>query len=327
MEETGGPSPRALRDRSRALVAFGWILIVVGALCALMALLSASLVLLARAAPGGAPVAFDPRMVLFNVVLYFSLAAAFVTLGIGSIRARRWALALTVVVAWVWLTFGVLGVLAMAVLVPKVFAAGAMAGGTPPGMITCVLVILLLFAALFFIVLPTVVLLFYRREDVRQTVVTRNSDPDWTDRVPLPILGLVLALAFGGFASVLSVPVARAVPVFGAVLKGWPAALVLLFFGAISFLLALGVYRRSMAAWWGLVALQIVGLANIFTFGRLDMETLMRDMGYPPEQARIASQIDLFRNPWFLGLMAAAWLALMVFLLSIRKYFRPAVRA
>jgi hypothetical protein len=46
-------------------------------------------------------------------------------------------------------------------------------------------------------------------------------------------------------------------------------------------------------------------------------------MGYPEEQARLAAQFDVFKSPVFLGLMSAAWVALFVFLLSVRKHFRP----
>jgi hypothetical protein len=75
------------------------------------------------------------------------------------------------------------------------------------------------------------------------------------------------------------------------------------------------------------MALQILGLANILTLRHLDVEAWMRQMGYPPDQARIAAQLDLFRNPLLLATMAAAWLALLVFLFSIRKHFRGAAAA
>jgi hypothetical protein len=37
---------------------------------------------------------------------------------------------------------------------------------------------------------------------------------------------------------------------------------------------------------------------------------------------RIAGQFSLFDKPAFLILMAAAWIALLLFLLAVRKYFR-----
>ena len=44
-----------------------------------------------------------------GIVLYFVLAVALVWLGVGSIRARRWAWTLTVVLSWMWLIMGVVG--------------------------------------------------------------------------------------------------------------------------------------------------------------------------------------------------------------------------
>jgi hypothetical protein len=47
-------------------------------------------------------------------------------------------------------------------------------------------------------------------------------------------------------------------------------------------------------------------------------------MGYPEEQVRVAGQFSLFDKPAFLILMGAAWIALLLFLLAVRKHFRSA---
>src|SRR5262249_29688242 len=199
--------------------------------------------------------------------------------------------------------------------------------GMPSGIGTCVLVFTLLFLGLFFVCLPGVLILFYRREDVRATVEARNPRPDWTDRVPPTILGVVLALAFGAVAAACSLLAYRAVPLFGVILTGWAAVGVMLLFGGISGVLAIAVYRRSPAAWWGLLLLQLAGLANIFTLSAIDSSALMRQMGYPPEQTELSGQLDLLRRPGFLVFVLVSWLALLGFLLSIRKHFRPGIAA
>jgi hypothetical protein len=319
MEEGNPPAAPGFRDRSSALVAYGWVLITAGALCALVALLSAALFALARSSPGGPPMAAGG--VLFNVAYYLCLAAVFIVLGVGSIRARRWARPLALIAAWVWLAVGVLAFFAVALILPG--AISSQSAGASPGMLTCVMAFALLFIGLFLILLPALLILFYRREDVRQTVEMRNPYPDWTDRVPISILGIVVTLAFGAVASVFSLLVTRAVPIFGTVLTGWAAAGLLLMFAAISAVLAVAVYRRTSAGWWGLVALQVVGLANILTFRNLNMESLLRQMGYSEDQARLTSRFNVLGSPAFYAVIAAAWVAMLVFLLVVRKHFRP----
>jgi hypothetical protein len=97
----------------------------------------------------------------------------------------------------------------------------------------------------------------------------------------------------------------------------------MILFAAVSALLAVATFRRRRAAWWGLIAFQVLGLANILTFRNLDMEKLMREMGYSADQARMSSGLNVIGSPAFLGLMAAAWVAMLVFLLAVRKHFGP----
>jgi len=46
-------------------------------------------------------------------------------------------------------------------------------------------------------------------------------------------------------------------------------------------------------------------------------------MGYSADQARMSSGLNVVGGPAFLGLMAAAWVAMVVFLLAVRKHFGP----
>ncbi len=87
-------------------------------------------------------------------------------------------------------------------------------------------------------------------------------------------------------------------------------------------MLTVAVYRRSEAGWWGLILLLILQLANLVTMRRLNMPSLLRQMGYPEEQVLVAGQFSLFDKPAFLILMSASWIALLLFLLAVRKHFR-----
>ena len=302
------------RDRSRGLVGFGWLLIAAGAACGLIAL---SAVAVARLAPpgSGAP---PLRTVAFNVLLYAALGAAFVVLGIGSIRARRWARAMALVTGWVWLATGVLSLVVIAVVLPQTLSAA----GASPGSIACGLGVAALILLIFLVALPLAVVLFYRRDDVRRTAEWRNPSPDWSDRATPTVLGVVVALAFGGVVCLLSVPFLRAIPILGSVVTGIPAALLLLVFSALSFLLAWGTWRQSAAAWWGLVALQVFGLVNFLTLRSLDMAAYMKQAGYPDDQIRQAASMNILGSAFMLWMAVVVSLALLGFLVAIRRHFR-----
>jgi hypothetical protein len=314
------PSPDAgFTDRSSWLVLGGALLIAAGVVAALLGLLSAAAPMLARGMPGQAGDSGQAPFLWMGVLFYEGLAALLIVLGVGSLRARRWALALVQIVLWTWLFTGILSVLFVVLLVPSMV--GPQVVGAQAGMMPCLILVALVMGALL-VVVPLVLLLVYRRQDVRRTVEVRDPGPAWTDRLPLSLLGIVLALAVSALFTVVSLFGIRAVPLLGIVIVGWPAKVVLLGIAALLAVLTVAVYRRSEAGWWGLILLQILQLANLVTMRGLNMPSLLRQMGYPEEQVRIAGQFSLFDKPAFLILMAAAWIALLLFLLAVRKYFR-----
>jgi hypothetical protein len=314
MNDTAGASAPSFRDRSRALVGFGWLLIVAGVACGLFALALGAVTGLAPEGSGAPPF----RTAAFNVFFYGALGACFVMIGIGSIRARRWARALALVVGWIWLATGALAVIAVALLLPLALSSA----GAGAGSVGCAVGVAVVFLLVFLVAVPLAVVLFYRREDVRLTAQWRNPTPDWSDRVTPTVLGVVVALAFGGVACLVSVPFLRAVPLFGTVLTGASAALVLLAFAVISFALAWGSWRQSAAAWWGLVGLQVFSLVNFLTLRSLDMAAYMRQAGYPEEQVQQVGSLNILASPKTLWIAVAASVALIGFLVGIRRHFR-----
>jgi hypothetical protein len=314
MNDTEGAAAPLFRDRSRALIGFGWLLIAAGAACGLFALALGALTGLAPEGSGAPPL----RTAAFNVFFYAALGACFVVVGIGSIRARRWARALALVVGWIWLATGALGVVAVTLILPSALSSAG-AGAASVG---CAVGGAVVFLLVFLVALPLVVVLFYRREDVRLTAEWRNPTPDWSDRVTPTVLGVVVALAFGGVACLVSVPFLRAVPLLGSVVTGAPAALVLLAFSVLSFLLAWGSWRQSPAAWWGLVALQVFSLVNFLTLRSLDMAAYMRQAGYPEDQVQQVGSLNILASPVTLWIAVAVSVALIGFLVAIRRHFR-----
>ena len=105
------------RDRSAGLVIFGAAEILIGLACA-------SLIPLTIAAAALSPI-IDLRVVLPSLALYGLIAVGLVTLGVGSIRARRWAVALTLSLSWVWLITGVGTVALSSWLLPGVWSSSS----------------------------------------------------------------------------------------------------------------------------------------------------------------------------------------------------------
>ena len=172
-------SQPAYRDRSGWLVAFGIVLIVVGGLVALgipFLLLGA---LLSRKAGAGMP----PGTYVMSVVSYGLGAAVMITLGVGSIRARRWAHALTLILSWAWLLFGVMSTVLLTAVLPTTFVsafhkASAMnpnATDMPTGVLAVILTFIIVLFSIFLVVLPLAFLLFYRRQDVKETGKSQGS--------------------------------------------------------------------------------------------------------------------------------------------------------
>ena len=109
------------KDRKTGLVVFGILQIIFGGFCALMVPfmiigMIASVFLDSRTA---APV--NPAMIIPAVLLYALLAVWFIWMGIGSIKARRWARALILVSSWIWLIGGVGGLVFFLLFMPDMF--------------------------------------------------------------------------------------------------------------------------------------------------------------------------------------------------------------
>lgn len=269
-------------DRSGWLIAFGILQILIGVVCGALVLgVIASSELAARAGASTGTVAT-------LIFAYGLVALHFVSSGIGSIRARRWARALSAVVAALWLAGGTVATIATVVIVPKLMP------GAPLVALTAVLLVL-------FIGLPLAILLFYVRDDVRATCERLDPRPRWTDHIPLPVLAVVLVMAFaaGWLLVNLSAP---AMPLLGTILTGPPAALTLLALAVLCAFLAVQLYRLKESAWWALVLLQITGCS-------VAAASLARTPG------------PIYRDPVVWTLLVATWVGYLGFLIYLRRYF------
>jgi len=315
--------PPPFKDRRPGLIVFGILQILFGCLVLLMiAGLLAGQAMVARST--GNPI--DLRQMVYLVVFYLALAVLFISVGIGSTLCRRWARALTLIVAWPWLATGFITLPIMAIVMPRVLAATQGQGpAIPPGILKMILVMQLLMIGVCFIVIPGVLVLFYSRRDVKATSESRDPVSRWTDTAPLPVLGVALILWAGAlFFPFIGIAYRGAMPLFGTILSGLTGTLVALAAAALWFWMGLLWYRRKVIGWWVLlITIVVFGISNAITFARIDLADLFRQMGYPAGQIEVMRQTAGAMH----GLMtwgSAIWLVPVVaYLLWVKRFFPP----
>ena len=318
------PAPPAYKDRHTGLVAFGIVQIILGGFTALMIpLLLFSQHVMAQQQPGSV---YGPSLVAVVMAIYGTLALALVCVGIGSIKARRWARALTLVGAWSLLIMGVFNLAIQAVLLPRMLAVSAPSGAAVPHTAMVVAMVgAFLVIGIVFIALPAAFVWFYSSRHVKATCEIRNPEPSWTDGCPLPLLALCLWMALGTVSFFIMALAGMAVlPVFGQLIAGPVATTVSVLLGVAWAWAAWAIYRRRLAAWWFIVGMMTVfGVSCVITFLRVDPLELYRMMHYPEQQVEQIRRLGLMTPSvmaWGMAGGAVLWLG---FLLWVRRYFKP----
>jgi hypothetical protein len=256
--------------------------------------------------------------------MYGVLAAMFIWLGIGSVRRRRWARTLMLIVSWSWFLSGVV-ILGMSVFLLPTLMAGVPAG--PAKLIVLTMAAGMMF--FIFILLPATFIIFYQSKHVKATCEQRDSASNWTDACPSPVLTLSLCFGFG---AVLMLPMIFlgnvALPFFGMLLSGVPGILFYFFLIALTLYLAWGLYRLQPLAWWiALGTVVLMTLSSALTFLRVDPIEMYRLMGYPQEMIEQIQRLNFFNGSLIVWVSVGFSAALVGYLLWIKRYFRPALRS
>ncbi len=318
------PSSPPFIDRGTASFIMGLLVVLIGFGCLGMVALVAFGVGAASAMAPGQATSF--RTTIPAIVLYLAFAVFFLTTGVGAATFRRWARALLSVVSWMWLAVGGFALVLVLAILPQITA--TMEKAAPPGapappaglMVGCMLGALIFI----YVAIPLPLALFFSGKNVRATFEARDR-PRWTDRLPAPLLGLLLVLAFSAF-SALQMPLYGAVPAFGKLLSGAAMWVFVAVFAGVTGAGAWWVWHRSILGWWAAVAFWIFGtVSTIWTFaGGFDWNAYYTEMGLSPQQIRMTeglSPADLFANPFVLGIMALAWLGLGAVLFWTQRFF------
>ena len=280
------------RDRRTALLIAGVLEILLGVGSWLMAALMIWVASKVAAQGAGSTGSMVPGMAVYGIA-----GLVFVTLGVGSIRARRWARALWLVVSSFWLICGVFTVAVMALLMASV-----------AGVESILLIAILSFFAVFMIGLPASLLAFYRSPHVKATCEAAGPQPCWTDGCPVPVLGAALWFA----SMTLTLPwmgwlYGGLYPFFGHFVRGAAGHGLWIASGLLSGIATYGIYRRIHTLWLlGLVLVLGQGISATVTYAVVDPKELFAAMGIEGAALDQIERMGMIRPSYMIGSVAAA---------------------
>jgi MFS family permease len=308
------------QDRKTGLTVFGILTLLFGVLCALVVPLMLLATTFARHA--GAPEQ-EPRAVFSGAAMYAVLAAVLISLGVGSIKARRWARALLLILAWSWLLVGVFTTAFMIFVMPKLvqnMQALAPAGQSGPP--AAIFTVMIGFMAVLMVILPA--LWFYGSRHVKATCEAEDPVERWTDRSPLPVIAVSVWLIYGvPWMLFMAVAYKGVFPFFGNYLVGPGASAIYVLLAVLWGYSAWALYKLRPSGWWIFtVTLVLFSISGYLTYSRHDLIELYRLMEYPAAQLAQLEKFTFLSGPGMAWLTAGMGLAMLGYMLFVRRYFR-----
>jgi len=318
-----GPIPEA-NYKKTGLVIFGILQIILGAISVLVVPLMILGAIVGKSHGGSGMEQISIGQMIPGAAMYLIMGVWLVWMGIGSIMARRWARALILVSSWVWLIGGLNGIIFMLLLMPGVFNQIGNSENMTPEMIAIGKIAIFAFASFVFLVIPGVLLLFYSRKKVRLACENLDLLVRWTDKRPLPVLGLTIIFAVAAFSMLSTSFYGWVMPFFGVILSGVEGAVVALVGLAVLAYLAWGSYKLKIKAWWlALIVFIASALSLAITFSRVGLMDFYEKMNFPAQQLEMARQVFAQRETTFFIYSALWFIAILGYLLYTKRYFSP----
>jgi hypothetical protein len=260
------------------------------------------------------------RMMIPVLFSYGMLIIWFIWVGIGSIRARRWARALSLVFSWLWLIGGIIGTIVLFLVVYNIFAVSPNAAETYKMVIYIMKTVTVVMALVFFILVPGIFILIYSRRNIKLTCEFWDRQVRWTDKCPLAVLILVVLFVFVTISLLGMLSYARVAPAFGTLITGFPAVIILLIVSAAFGYSAWGMYHMDMKVWWIALMLVIVtSVSTALTFYRMGLKGVYFAMIYPKGIEFIREHMS-FKS--LLGAVLGSFgIPIVGYLFFVRKYF------
>lgn len=268
----------------------------------------------------------DMRTMILAGGTYLIIAIVMIWMGIGSVRVRRWARPVLLVVGWTWLVIGVASFAHWALFGASMreMMTASWQPGTPQPPRAVVYVVTVATGALTFVLmvaLPALLVWLYQRKGVRETLEYFDPRYAWTDRCPTPVLAVGAWLVLAGVGCVVY-SVYAVFPLFGRFVTGPAAVAALLALAAVYFWLARGAYRMRSWAWWGTaIAWTLWSGSMVWTFTSRGYHEFYRHAGYSPRQIDMMMRYSGQFEDSTVWMVALSSVALIGYLLWVRKYF------
>jgi hypothetical protein len=314
-------APTEYKDRRTALIVFGVWDIFLGLMSGVFALFMVLGVVLTQAMPESQQV--PVRHIVPGLVMYVAIAVVLIWLGIGSIKCRRWARALMLIFSWFWLIAGIAGLVGTVFAMPMIQATTRPSGSAelPESVRMGIMVFTLLVCSVIYVVIPGVLVLFYRGANVKATCEARDPVTRWTDRSPLPLLGLTMMLGFSALAMPVMLLCFNVFPFFGFYVDGLLAAAIGLVIMACYAFAAHACYQQRIMGWWIALASWAFWFASsVTTFASAGIITMYQKMGYP--EAYIERLKPVLHEPTVIALTVASSIPFLAFLIYTRRFFK-----
>ena len=309
-------------DRSGALKAVGAIEVVMGGFAALMVplILLGALIIRMSPQPNKPPAADIPLAAMVSA----AAAAFLITMGIGTFRGRRWARDLMLVTSVIWLIAGSLGLANFIYLLPRMAKSmPRMQGPTPPNF-AVIMAIVAVFLAFFYVALPAFFSLFYSRPSVRATCARLDPQPRWTERVPLPVLGLCVYLCVHSFGYVWLLAKHPPFPLFGRFVEGAPAILLYGLVGVGFWVLTVWLFQLQRAAWVSYIVYQLLVTATfVSTYAVRGVGEYYDHMQMPPQSRALLANSFLSHTGPMIALTVVLAAVPMIYAIFLGRYFQP----
>ena len=312
------------QDRKTGLVVFGVMTLLVGLLCALFV----PLVFFGQAMAPQAAAGQNAHTILPAAMMYGGMAVLFIWLGVGSIMARRWARALLLVLAWSWLCIGVISLVVVAFILPKIMEdlhAAQPAGqpAMPPEMGSIVTVVMLAFLSVIYVVIPAIWVLFYRSRHVKATCEALDPVVRWTDRCPLPVIAVCLWMGLSCLTMIMmAVAFKGVIPMFGSFVVGPLGSALYLLVALIFGYSAWAMYHLRWSGWWLIFACMCLFAVSAFiTYSRHDIMELYVLMGYSEQELARLRQFNFLKGGMIAWSTLCGMLPFVGYMLFLRRYF------